>query len=203
MAPAVIFDFDGALLRLELDVEEVRQRLAALFAPHGVSRPFRPILRALREAARQVGSAELERAALAVVSEWEVKGAASARPREGAVEAVAALAGAGVSLGLVTDVGRAAVVPALRAAGLDPVRFTAIVTRDDVPAGKPDPAGVRRAAEELAAAPTWYIVDHQQDIDTGKAAGVRVVAVLGGLRAIRGADVVVASLRDVPKLVLA
>ena len=203
MAPAVIFDFNGALLRLEVDVEEVRQRLAALFAPHGVSRAFRPILRTLREAAREVGSADLERDALTLLSEWEVRGAASARAREGAVEAVSTLAGAGVALGLVTDVGRAAVVPALHAAGLDPVRFTSIVTRDDVPVGKPDPAAVRKAAEELRAAPTWYVVDHQQDIDTGKAAGLRVVAVLGGLRAIRGADVAVASLRDLPRLVLA
>ena len=168
--------------------------LAALFAPHGVSRAFRPILRTLREAAREVGSADLERDALTLLSEWEVRGAASARAREGAVEAVSTLAGAGVA---------PAVVPALHAAGLDPVRFTSIVTRDDVPIGKPDPAAVRKAAEELRAAPTWYVVDHQQDIDTGKAAGLRVVAVLGGLRAIRGADVAVASLRDLPRLVLA
>ncbi len=203
MPPGVIFDMDGALLRVDVDVEEVRQRLAALFGPHGVSRPFRPILKTLREAARDARRPELLAEGLAILADWEVRGAVGARAREGAVEATAALARSGVPLGIVTDVGRAAVVAALVAAGLDPVRFTAIVTRDDVPAPKPDPAMVRRAAEELAGTPTWYIVDHQKDIDAGRAAGVRVAALVGGLYSLRGADVVVASLRDVPALVLA
>ncbi|HKA88168.1 MAG TPA: HAD-IA family hydrolase [Haliangiales bacterium] len=203
MPPGVIFDMDGALLRVQVDVEEVRQRLAALFAPHGVARPFRPILATLRAAARDARRPELEREGLAILADWEVRGSAGARARDGAVDATAALARAGVPLGIVTDVGRAAVVPALRAAGLDPVRFTAIVTRDDVPAPKPDPAMVRRAAEELGGTPTWYIVDHQKDIDAGRAAGVRVAALVGDLNSLRGADVVVASLRDVPGLVLA
>jgi phosphoglycolate phosphatase len=201
--PGVIFDMDGALLRVDVDVEEVRQRLAALFAPYGVARPFRPILKTLREAARDARKPELYAEGLAILSDWEVRGAVAARARDGAVEATTALAKSGVPLGLVTDVGRAAVVSALRTAGLDPVRFTAIVTRDDVPAPKPDPAMVRRAADELGGTPTWYVVDHQKDIDAGRAAGVRVAALVGGLTSLRGADVVVASLRDVPGLVLA
>jgi HAD superfamily hydrolase (TIGR01549 family) len=200
--PGVIFDMDGALLRVDVDLEEVRQRLAALFAPHGVSRPFRPILRTLREAARDARRPELLAQGLAILTDWEVRGAAAARARDGAADATTALAQAGAALGIVTDVGRAAVVPALRAAGLDPVRFTAIVTRDDVSEPKPDPAMVRRAAAELGGTPTWYVVDHQKDIDAGRAAGVRVAALVGGLIRLRGADVVVASLRDVPRLVL-
>ncbi len=52
---AVLFDLEGVLVRHEVDIEEVRLRLAALFGPHGVTRPFRPILRRIREAAAEVG----------------------------------------------------------------------------------------------------------------------------------------------------
>src|SRR5215468_9289956 len=140
----MIFDMDGALLRLDVDLEEVRLRLRELFAPHGVTQPFRPILRRLREAARQVGDVSLEAAGREILSTWEMRGAASARAREGAARVLAALDARGEPLGLVTDVGRDAVPVALAAAGIPPV-FDAVVSRDDVADPKPDPAGLRRA----------------------------------------------------------
>jgi phosphoglycolate phosphatase-like HAD superfamily hydrolase len=175
----VVFDMDGALLRLDVDLEEVRTRLAALFAPRGVTRPFRPVLRRLREAAREVGDAALEAAGLAILSEWEARGAADARARDGAAGVLAALVARGDRAGLVTDAGRAAVALALPAAGLDPRAFSAVVTRDDLAAPKPDPEGLRRAAAALAPGVTWYVVDHPREAETGRAAGLRVAGVLG------------------------
>src|SRR6266568_1777266 len=123
---AVIFDMDGTLLRLDVDIEEVRTRLGALFAPRGVTRPFRPIVRRIRAAAREVGDPALERAGLDLLDDWELRAAAGARARPGAAAVVAALAARGDALGLVTDCGRACVFPALAAAGI-PARFAAIV----------------------------------------------------------------------------
>jgi HAD superfamily hydrolase (TIGR01549 family) len=181
---AVLFDMDGTLLRLDVDIEEVRLRLAALFAPHGVTRPFRPILRRISEAAAEAGKTELRAAGLAILDEWELKGARVARPRAGAVAAARTLAEQGTKLGIVTDNGRACVETALRAAGFDPAWFQIIVTRDDVPAPKPDPAGVLLAARTLGA-PMVYLGDHPKDVDAGRAAartlpGIRVLAVRGG-----------------------
>ena len=51
----VLFDLDGTLLELDVDIEAVRMALAALFAPHGVTGPFRPILARIDAAAEEAG----------------------------------------------------------------------------------------------------------------------------------------------------
>jgi phosphoglycolate phosphatase-like HAD superfamily hydrolase len=198
---AVVFDMDGTLLRLQVDIEEVRLRLAALFAPRGVTAPFRPILRRIHEAAAEAGDPALARAGLAILDEAEARGAARAEAREGAGELIAALRARGVRLGLVTDNGRACVQPALAAAGLPAGAFEAIATRDDVPAPKPDPAGVVAVARALGGA-AWYVGDHAKDVQAGRAAaalvpGLRVAFVRGGLGDAppEGADLVADDLR--------
>jgi N-acetyl-D-muramate 6-phosphate phosphatase len=189
---AVIFDLDGTLLRLDVDIEDVRIRLGALFAPHGVTRPFRPILRRIRDAAREAAAAgadgpALERAGLELLSDAEVRAAASARARASAPVAVAALAARGFALGLVTDNGRACVEPALRQAGFDPAWFRATITRDEVAEPKPDPAGIVAAARALGAtgARVFFVGDHPRDVEAARAAraevpDLQVVALRGG-----------------------
>ena len=58
LTPAYVLDMDGALLNLELDIEDVRLRLAALFGPYGITRPFRPILPRILAAAHEAGGDE-------------------------------------------------------------------------------------------------------------------------------------------------
>jgi HAD superfamily hydrolase (TIGR01549 family) len=211
---AIVFDMDGTLLRLDVDIEEVRLRLAALYAQHGVTRPFRPILRGIRDgaveaAARGADPAALERAGLAILDEWEVKGARSARARAGAADAISALRTRGVPLAIVTDNGRACVPVALEAAGIDAAAFSAVVTRDDVPAPKPDPAGLLRAADAVGT-PLWYVGDHVKDMEAGRAAaavrpGIRIAALRGGMSADEdlrraGAERLLASLTETSML---
>ena len=190
--PAVIFDMDGTLLRLEVDIEEVRLRLAALFAPYGVTRPFRPILRRIHDAALEASSAGGDRnvlcaEGLAVLSSFEVVAARVARARVGAVETVQELNARGVRLAVVTDNGRACVPAALQAAGFLPAHFASVVTRDDVATAKPDPEGIVQAAARLGpASHVWYIGDHPKDVGAAHAARVtiphlRVAALRGGL----------------------
>lgn len=208
MTRAFIFDMDGALLRLEVDIEEVRLRLAALFGPHGVTRPFRPILGRIYAAAAEAGTrgadaAALTRAGLDILDEWELRGAADARARDGAADLVRVLAGRGDRLGLYTSVGRAAAAAALDAAGIPATAFEAIVSRDDaVP--KPDPAGLRLLAGQLAPAPTAYVADHASDLQAARGAAIAGLELIGlasplaaddKLRA-AGATRVIASLRE-------
>lgn len=217
MTRAVLFDMDGTLLRLELDIEEVRLRLAALFGRYGVQRPFRPILRRIREAAAEAAGAggdgpALERAGFALVDEWEVEAARRARPQDGAAEVVAELRRRHILLGLVTDNGRACLPTALATAGLSIELFDAIATRDDVPMPKPDPAGVLTVVRALAPQRAWYIGDHPKDVEAGRAASrlvpgmqLEIVAVRGGLAGedaltAAGPDALVTSLRDVLNL---
>lgn len=198
----VVFDMDGPLLRLDVDLEEVRTRLGALFAPRGVVRPFRPVLRRIGEAAREVGDPALEAAGLAILSEWECRAAASARPRPGAAAVVSALAVRGDRLALLTDLGRACVALALESARIPAASWHAIVTRDDVPRGKPDPAGLRRAVERLGAETTWYVVDHRREAETGRGLGLRVAALVGDMESeaalrVAGAERILGTLDEV------
>jgi HAD superfamily hydrolase (TIGR01549 family) len=212
MAAGVIFDLDGTLLRLDVDIEEVRQRLGALFGPHGVTAPFRPILVRIPAAAREAATrgadeTAMRRAGFAILDEWEVRAAESARARPGAAAVLEALAGRGVRLGLVTNNGRACLAPALASAGLRGDLFAATVTRDDVPLPKPDPAGIVQVAAALGVDDVWYIGDHQIDVDAGRAARARLPGLrVAGLRGasgvtFSGADQVIDRLEDVPGLV--
>jgi HAD superfamily hydrolase (TIGR01509 family) len=70
----------------------------------------------------------------------------------GAVELVTAAAAAGLTLGLVSGALREEVEQALGEAGLRRL-FKAVVTAEDVAAGKPDPEGYRRALAEFNSQP--------------------------------------------------
>ena len=89
-----------------------------------------------------------------------------------------------VPVGVVSGAARAEIEPVLAAAGLiDAV--TALVPADDVSRGKPDPEGYLRvlAALDRGLAPDDVVVfeDTEAGVTSAKAAGMRVIAVLGTL----------------------
>jgi beta-phosphoglucomutase-like phosphatase (HAD superfamily) len=67
----------------------------------------------------------------------------------------------------------------LRSGGVDPARFSAIVTRDQVPNGKPAPDLYLEAARRLGADPTQCIALEDSDAGTlsAAAAGMRAICV--------------------------
>lgn len=66
-------------------------------------------------------------------------------------------------------------------------RFQVVVAGDSLPQRKPDPAGLRLAADRLGVTPqaTWLIGDSLIDVATARAAGASVVAVSWGFVARR------------------
>ncbi len=103
------------------------------------------------------------------------------RPFPGAVEMVRRAQNAGRRLGLVTSKNNSGARRGLSLVGLDGV-MEVIVGADDVTRHKPDPEPVRRALEQLGtpARDAVYIGDSHHDVASGKAAGVRTVAVCWG-----------------------
>jgi pyrophosphatase PpaX len=99
----------------------------------------------------------------------------------GAVEMVRRVQAAGRRLGLVTSKNNAGARRGLALVGLDGV-MEVIVGADDVTRHKPDPEPVRRALEQLGspASEAVYIGDSHHDVASGRAAGVRTIAVCWG-----------------------
>jgi HAD superfamily hydrolase (TIGR01509 family) len=198
---AALFDNDG----LTLDTERAWTRAeAALFARYGQTFTM-DHKRELLGTAPAVSAAKLERMlgqpgptlsdelyALAIEEVGK-----TAEPMPGAVALLAALAQAGVPVGLVSNARRQFVEPALRAAGLHDA-FAVVVTVDDVARPKPAPDAYLAAAVALGAEPAACAV--LEDSPTGLAAGRAAGALTIGIPSLPGvvleADVIAASLED-------
>jgi HAD superfamily hydrolase (TIGR01509 family) len=198
---AALFDNDG----LTLDTETAWTRAeAALFARYGQTFTM-DHKRELLGTAPAVSAAKLERMlgqpgptlsdelyALAIEEVGK-----TAEPMPGAVALLAALAQAGVPVGLVSNARRQFVEPALRAAGLHDA-FAVVVTVDDVARPKPAPDAYLAAAAALGAEPAACAV--LEDSPTGLAAGRAAGALTIGIPSLPGvvleADVIAASLED-------
>jgi len=160
---AVLFDFDGTLTAPgELDFDAIKR---AVGCPPG---------RFVLEWAQALeDEAERERT-LAALERFELEAAARSHPNEGAERLVRALRSQGLTLGVLTRNGRAAVERALdnfEAIGVGD--FAAIVTRDDPAAPKPAPDGVLVACAQMGVAPerTLLLGDYVLDAEAGRRAG--------------------------------
>jgi HAD superfamily hydrolase (TIGR01509 family) len=198
---AALFDNDG----LTLDTERAWTRAEqALFARYGKTFTM-DHKRELLGTAPAVSAAKLERM-LGQPGPWlsdelyelaiaEV--AKTAEPMPGAVALLAALAQAGVPVGLVSNARRRFVEPALRAAGLHDA-FGVVVTVDDVSHPKPAPDAYLAAAVALGADPAACAVleDSPTGVAAGRAAGAMTIGVPSLPGVVLEADVIGASLED-------
>ncbi len=105
-------------------------------------------------------------------------------------------------LAIVSGAAREEIVPVVAAAGVGEL-FAVIVADDDVALGKPDPESYLRALEALGTAGSETLVfeDTEAGVASAKAAGARVVALLGtqAPERLEQADEVVETI-DVPLL---
>jgi len=132
--------------------------------------------------------------------------AESVQPMPGAVELIRSAAAAGVPVGVCSGALREEIVQAARAVGVLE-HFATIVSAEDVPRGKPDPAGYRLALDRLARAAgrplragrCVVVEDAPAGIDAARGAGMRVLAVTSSYpaEALQAAERVVDSLADV------
>jgi len=184
-----VFDLDGTLVVLDIDIEAVRARVAQLFSAAGIVRPFSPILTAIDAAATELGvdtGPALRSQALEMITRAEVAAAGRARPRRGAAELVRAAARVG-EVSVVTNNSRWAAELALQR--LVPEIAPVIVGREDVARPKPDPEGILLATRQWAGQGAIVVVgDSPVDVRAARAAGAALgraieVAVVAGGRA--------------------
>ncbi len=169
----MLFDFDGTLTAPgELDFDAIRRTVGC------------PPDRLVLEWALAIEDEEERTRVLGSLERFELDAAARSQPNEGSEDLVRTLRHHGLTLGVLTRNGRAAVVRALdnfAALGVDD--FAAIVTRDDPAAPKPAPDGVLLACERMGVAPehTLLVGDYGLDAEAGRRAGA-VTALLTNRR---------------------
>lgn len=211
---AVLFDFDGTLIRQSIDFSAMRAGVLDLAVRYGIETDGLsrlPALEIVEAVACRVERLDVTRAsayrseAAAAIEAVEMAAATVAEPHRGVPAALQALAQQGYAIGIVTRNCRRAVNVVL---GRYPLVYHALVTRDDTQHVKPDPRHLYDAAARLGVPIARCLMcgDHPMDVAAGKAAGAYTAAVVYEDAAIgRDAfvgeykpDLMVASVADLP-----
>jgi phosphoglycolate phosphatase len=183
---AVVFDLDGTLVD---SVADVAAALAAVLREAGIHPLSEDEVRGLmghgapgllRGALRlrRCDSTEAAWMTRRFLDRYAAAPAVRSTAYPGAVEAVAALAAAGIPVGICTNKAAWTARSVLRELGFAP-HVGALVGGDSGHGMKPDPEPLLACIAALGATPegTIYVGDHPVDIATARAAGVRVLAV--------------------------
>ena len=184
---AVLFDLDGTLantlpliltcFRHAMEVHRPEQPLDDRLILENVGRTLDDTMRLVApdpEEAAAIRATYLERQ-LELHDEMVT-------PFVGALTQVERFVRAEVPIAIVTSKGRLMTERTMRICALDP-HFEHLITADDVTRGKPDPQPVHLALERLgvrASDRVAFIGDSPHDIHSGRAAGVRTIAVTWG-----------------------
>jgi sugar-phosphatase len=178
---AVLLDMDGTLVDSDAAVERAWHRWAAehavavaVLAPILHGNPAATTIRAVRP--------DLDDTAVAVAAqrnlELQYDDLSDVTATPGAARLLRTLDDLGLPWAVVTSADRRLATVRLEAAGLSARR---LVTVEDTPRGKPDPAPYLAGAALLDVDPSDCLVveDSQPGIDAGHAAGMRVAALRG------------------------
>lgn len=185
---AAIFDFEGTLVdfqwRLAPAEDELRRAFAALGFDGGefASGNYATMWNAAAGyCAVQGRMVELRQALCPIYDRWDRDALARWAPRPGAAELLRGLVTAGARVGMVSNIGRAALSSAL--ARFDFARWLSpVVTRDEVTYMKPRAEGIARVLShwQVAAADALFVGDSRADVFGARAAGMPVAIIRGG-----------------------
>lgn len=175
----VIFDFDNTLVDSRINFPALRGALIDLLASVGpLPEPREALLRLpVRDLVARIAIAgpHLTAAAWTTIEAFEAAGLRDAAVMPYAHGVLEGLAARGAHLALLTNNAREATDRVLDELGLAPL-LALIVTRDDVPVLKPDPAGIRLVLERAGPIRSAYLVgDSWIDGLAAAEAGIRFV----------------------------
>ena len=185
---AVLFDLDGTLIDSAPDLAGAGNdmRVARGLAPHPLSH-FRPMVgsgaRGMLERAFGIAPTDAAYAALRqeFLDRYEARMTQATSVFPGMLPVLAAFEARALPWGIVTNKATRFSEPLARALGLIP-RGATLVCGDTTPHSKPHPAPLLEAARRMnvPAQACVYVGDDHRDVQAGRAAGMRTVAVSWG-----------------------
>ena len=201
MLKGIIFDLDGVIVDSHAAhkqawrqvLESLRRQVSAAQLEFVVEGHKRDEI--LRHFLGDLDAEEVQRLGK-VKDEFYRRAAHGVKLIPGVVEFMSAAKAAGLGLGVGTSAGRKRAEETLRDFGLIG-NLGAVITGDEVQAGKPDPAVFERAAEGLGLAAEYLLVceDAVAGVQAAKSAGMRCLGIAAGGRRVLlrevGADWVV------------
>ncbi|MDR7417572.1 MAG: HAD-IA family hydrolase [Armatimonadota bacterium] len=175
----LIFDFDNTLIDSRINFSELRAALIDLLeTAASLPAPRAELMRLPIHGLVELGqerSQDLARRMWGLIETFEAEGLEGAEVMPHAHDVLEALASRGYRLALLTNNARPATARLLEALGLAAF-LPLVVTRDDVPRLKPDPAGIRLILERVGPIRLCYVVgDSWLDGQAAHAAGVRFI----------------------------
>lgn len=185
---AVLFDFDGTLVYLNIDFGRMRAEVEALLPQYGLSMEGRRdlyVLELIEDAAQGLKTQDEEKAqafqreAEAAIVAIELEAAAEAQVYPEVPGLLRRLRERGLKVAIVTRNCRTAVD---RILAETPLAYDVLLTRDEVTAVKPNPEHLLTALRLLGVEPqrTLMVGDHPMDVQVGRAVGTMTAAVLTG-----------------------
>jgi len=211
-ASLLVFDLDGTLVDSSRDIASALEAAFARLAPGASPVPLEAVVSYVGEGARVLVERSLRHAGLALPVDdalrvylecYRDRLLEETRLYPGVREALSALAGE--TLAVLTNKPGGMSRAILQGLGVAS-RFARVWGPEDVPARKPDPAGLLRLLDELGvpAGRAWMVGDSKTDVGTARAAGVRVAGVTwgfnpDGLRA-AGPDLLIDDPSDLARL---
>ncbi len=185
---AILFDFEGTLVDLQWNlqgaVQETLEMLKTLRFPIQRLQGMKYstlMLEAVRMAQEIGQSADRVRERIgAIYDRFDEDALRRWTLRDGSEDFLSALKTKGIKIGLVSNVGRKALDKAILKLDLHPF-FNVVVSRNDVQFMKPSGEGLRLALSRLRVIhdKALYVGDGLDDILAAKAAGVKVIIIMG------------------------
>ncbi len=182
----VVFDLDGTLVELKLDINTIKKRIAEIANHLGIEMHDKESIQELIEKANLTLSGEEYRRfreqVFELMAENEKRAAENAKAREDIAYILEKMKKLGYRLAVVTNTHRSAAVESLTKTGLIQF-FDAIVTRDDVERMKPRPDLLLKVSEKMKTTPNniIYVGDSINDYRAAVEAGARFIGLEGGL----------------------
>jgi pyrophosphatase PpaX len=182
----LILDFDGTIVRLDIDYDGLRERLRGHFLEFGLSPALKPLLEGMSAALDQIhssypGEFEATRKAVRdILEEEECRPAGSLVLGSQTQNVLEDLKRRHLRLAIITLNGRKCVEAALQRFGLSDL-FDAVIAREDCAGIKPSPEAVEMLLERfgIVREETLLAGDGWRDREMARNAGVDFVLVRG------------------------